>query len=226
VRVSIQRSSNGQWWTGSGWSSTQQSVVATGTTSWSIQVPTNQLGTGISYTVTSWSLQGAAQSPNTVRTFVYDTSGPTTTGTSFVTTDKDGAVEVGDTFSVTFSEALDATSVPASATLTLSKGFLSGTTNWGISGLSQGTRTTGAGGYLTTGFSSRTVTYAGTLTLSNNNQTVTFTVTGSCSGSCGNVSTSPASGAFQYVPANTLRDVAGNAPATTVITASPATVMF
>ena len=67
---------------------------------------------------------GAIQSPNTVRTFIYDTSGPTTAAGNLATTNKDGGVEVGDTFAVTFNEALNPASVPLTAggsTLTLSK---------------------------------------------------------------------------------------------------------
>jgi hypothetical protein len=224
VRVSIQRSSNNQWWTGSNWSNTQQSVVATGTTSWAIQVPTNQLGNGITYTVTSWSLQGAVQSPNTVRTFVYDTSAPTTSAAGLVTSNKNGAVEVGDTFSVTFNEAIDPASVAATSTLSLSRSF--GNTSYAIPGLVNGTRTTNATGYVSLGVTTRTLNYAGTLTLSNNNQTVTFTVTGGCTGSsCGSATTSPSSGGFQYQGSSSLRDVAGNTASNSNVNAA-STVMF
>jgi hypothetical protein len=232
VRVSVQRSGSGTpWWNGSGWQSTQTSVVASGTTSWAIQLATNQLTNGTTYTVTSWSIAGAVTGPTTTRTFVYDTSGPTTSAGSLVTTNKNGTINiqnsppgsVGDTFSVTFSEAINPTSVPATGTLTLTRG--NGNTNWGISGLTNGTNTTGSTNYLTGGGGNRTVTFTGTLTLSNNNQTITFTVTGACSGSCGSLTSTTNSGQFQYTPATSLRDLAGNAPSNTEITAA-STVMF
>jgi chitodextrinase len=224
VQVSIQRSNNGQWWNGSGWQTTQTSVLASGTTSWAIQVNSNQLTNGVTYTVTSWSFAGAIQSANTVHTFTYDTSGPTTTAANLVTSDKDGAVEIGDSFSVTFDEAIDPASVPGTSTLSLTRRF--GNTSYQIPGLVDGSRTTDAAGYLTTGISNRTLSYAGTLTLSNDNRTITFTVTGTCTGSsCGSASTSPDSGQFQYRAATTLRDLAGNAPPNTTTTAA-STVMF
>ena len=108
--------------------------------------------------------------------------------------------------------------MPATATLTLSRS--NGTTSYGISGLTNGLRTTGGSGYLTSSGTTRTVTFTGTLVLSNSNKTVTFKVTGACAGSCTALSTSPSSGAYQYVPATTLTDVAGNAASTTTITAS------
>ena len=125
---------------------------------------------------------------------------------------------------VTFSEALDPASVPATGTLTLSRG--NGNTSYGISGLTNGNSlTTGSGNYLTNGGGTRTVTFTGTLALSNNDQTVTFTVTGGCSGSCGNLTSTTTNGQFQFIPATTLKDLAGNAPSTSTITAS-STVMF
>ncbi len=228
VRMSIQRSSNGQWWNGSSWTSTQSSVTASGTTSWSVPLATNQLTTGVTYTVTTWSVDTAGNiSPNTVSTFTWDTSVATTSAANLVTANKNGAIDANtDTFAVTFSKPLDPASVPATGTLSLTR--RNSTTTWGISGLTNGTNlTTGGTGYLTSSlFSTRTNNYAGTLALSNNNQTITFTVTGSCSGTCGSsVSTTPSSGAFQFVPATTLRDLAGNAPSTSTVTAV-STVMF
>lgn len=230
VRVSVQRSSGTPWWTGSGWSSTQQSVTATGTTSWSATLPTSQLTSGTTYTVTSWTLDNSGrQSLNSVRTFTYDTAAPTVS--SIVTANKNGTVQANvDTFSVTFNKALNPTTVPATATLTLSKGSFSSTTNYGISGLTDGLFSTGSGNYWSgTSFSTRSATWAGTLTLSNNNQTVTFTVTGACVGSgtnCTSMSTTTSTGGIQFEGATTLRDIAGNAPTTSTFTTSPSTVLF
>lgn len=223
VRMSIQRSSNSQWWNGSSWQAASTSVTASGTTSWNVPLATSQLAAGITYTVTSWTIDTAGnESPNTVATFTYDNTGPTTSAANLVTANKNGAINANvDTFAVTFNEPLNPTSMPAAATLTISRSL--NTTNYGISGLTNGTRTTDADGYLNSNGTS--VTYAGTLVLSNNNQTVTFTVTGACAGSCGNVITTPDAGNFQYVPATTLRDLAGNAPSTSTITSS-STVLF
>ena len=224
VAVSIQRQNNNQYWNGTGWQAASVTLPATGTTSWSRALPTSALSNGVTYTVSATATDGLGnESPPTVSTFTYDTSGPTTTGASLVPTNKNGAVEVNDSFSVTFNEAIDPASVPAVATLTLSRGF--GNTSYGISGLTNGLRSTGTTGYLGLSFGTRTVTFDGTLALSSDGLTVTFTVTGACAGSCSGLSTTPRSGSFQYVSAPTLRDLAGNAPSTSSVTAS-SQVMF
>ena len=224
VRMTIRRSNNSQYWTGSAWQSASATITATGTTAWSVPLATSQLTNGVTYTVTSWSVDATGNlSANTVRTFTYDTAAPTTSAASIVTANKNGAINVNtDTFAVTFNEALAPASVPATATLTLSRS--NGSTSYGISGLTNGLRTTGSTGYLTSSGSTRTVTFSGTLVLSNSNKTVTFKVTGACAGSCTALSTTKVSGAYQYVPATTLRDVAGNAPSTSTITASSQTI--
>ncbi len=108
--------------------------------------------------------------------------------------------------------------LPATGTLTLSRS--NSTTSYGISGITNGLRTTGGTGYLTSSVSTRTVTYAGTQTISADGKTLTFTVTGACAGSCTALATAPSSGAFQYVPATALQDIAGNAASNATITAS------
>jgi beta-glucanase (GH16 family) len=227
VRVSVRRLTDGRYWTGSGWQTSTTSVTASGSATWSTPLSTSQLANGVSYQVVAWTVDAAGNlSLNSVRTFTYDTSGPTTSGGNLATTNKNGSVGANptpDTFSVTFNEALDPSTVPGTATLSLSRAR--NNTSYGISGLTSGLRTTGTSGYLTSSSSTRTISFAGTLSLSNGNRTVTFTVTGSCSGACGAQSGTPRSGAFQFVPAPALRDLAGNAPSTSSVTA-PSQVMF
>ena len=127
-----------------------------------------------------------------------------------------------DTFSVTFGEALDPATVPATATLTLSRS--NGNTSYGISGVTNGLLTTGGNGYLTSSGTTRTVTFAGSVALSNSNRTVTFTVTGACAGTCTALSTTAVNGRFVFTPAATLLDRAGNAA--TGNTTSSNQVMF
>ncbi len=71
---------------------------------------------------------------------------------------------------------------PATATLALQRS--NGVTSYSISRLTNGFRTTGGTGYLGASPTMRSVTFTGTLVLSNANKTVTFTVTGPCAGSC------------------------------------------
>ena len=69
-----------------------------------------------------------------VRTFTYDTTAPATT--TIASTNHNGAIDVGDTFTATFGEALNPTTVAATGTLTLSRS--NGNTSYGISGLTNG----------------------------------------------------------------------------------------
>jgi hypothetical protein len=223
VRLTIQRSSDSRYWTGSTWSTTNTTLTASGTSTWTYSMSSSNFSTGVSYTVSSWAVDAAGGlSPNSVATFLYDTSAPTTSAAGLVTTNKNGAIDVGDSFSVTFNEAINAATLPATGTLTLSRS--NSTTSYGISGLTNGLRTTGGSGYLTSSFSTRTVTFAGNQTISADGKTLTFTVTGACAGTCTALSTTPSSGAFQYVPATALQDIAGNAASTSTVTAASSVI--
>jgi hypothetical protein len=224
VGVRIQRSSNNQYWNGSAWQTTAVTLQATGTTAWSRALPTSALSNGVTYTVTVTASDTAGNAATAAtRSFTYDTSGPTTSGGNIVTSNKNGAVAANDSFAVTFGEALDPTTVPATATLSLTRS--NGTTSYAVTGLTNGNRSTGSTGYLTSSSTTRTVSYAGTLTLGNGNRTVTFRVTGACSGSCTAVSSTASSGAIAFVANPALRDLAGNAPTTSSVSTS-STVMF
>ncbi|MGZ6997003.1 MAG: OmpL47-type beta-barrel domain-containing protein [Acidimicrobiia bacterium] len=222
-RVTIQRLSDSRYWTGSTWSTTTSTLTASGTTSWYVPLATSALANGTSYTVTAVTTDGAGNTTTRTATFTYDTTAPS--ATSATVANHSGSVQAGtDTLSVTFGEALDPTKVPATGTLTLSRSR-TGNTTWGISGLTNGQLSTGTTGYLKQPtFGSYTVIYAGSLALSNGNRTVTFTVTGACSGSCSNLSTTAVSGAWVFTPATSLLDLAGNA-ATGTLTAA-ASSMF
>ena len=123
--------------------------------------------------------------------------------------------------SVTFGEAMNPATVPTTGTLTLTRGR-TGSTTWGVNGLTNGQVSTGATRLPAPAErpARYTVTYAGTLALSTDNRTVTFTVTGACGGSCTQVSTTAASGSWSFTPATTLRDLAGNAATGTRTTSS------
>jgi hypothetical protein len=224
VRVSVRRGSDNRYWSGSTWQTTSTSVLASGTSSWSTPLATSQLTNGVTYTVTVWAVDGAGNtSANAVRTFTYDTSAPTTSAGNLSVANKSGSVSTSDSFSVTFNEAINPATVPGSATLTLSRS--STNTSYSISGLTNGLQTTGATGYLSSSRSTRTVTYSGSLTLSNGGRTIRFDVTSGCSGSCSALTSTARSGQFRFAPATSLRDLAGNAPSTSTVTAS-SQVMF
>jgi hypothetical protein len=184
---------------------------------------TSNLTNGVTYTFTVTVTDAAGNVTATPSVFVYDTTGPS--AASSATTNKNGSVQAGDTVSITFGEALNPATVAATGTLTLSRGR-TGNTTWAVNGFTNGALSTGNTGYLRQpNFGSTyTVTYAGTLALSNTNRTVTFTVTGACGGSCTQLNTTAASGSWVFTPATSLRDVAGNTATGTLTSSS--TVMF
>jgi hypothetical protein len=221
VRATVQRSNNGQWWTGSAWQKGPATILATGTTAWNVPLPTSKLANGVTYTVTSWTADRAGNtSPTAVRKFVYDTKGPTTTADDIATSNNNGVVNANkDTLRVTFDEQLRPSTVPATATLTLSRS--NGETSYRISGITSGLLSTGGTGYLGSSINTRTVSFAGVVALTNGNKTVTFTVTGPCTGSCGARISTRSTAPYRYRPASSLRDMAGNAPSTALVTSAP-----
>ena len=180
VGVTIQRSSDNRFWSGTAWQVASSTRPATGTTTWFVPFATAAMNNGVTYTVTARSVDVAGNTSAPVTSsFTYDPTAPTTS--SLAVTNHSGQVQATlDTFSVTFAEPLNPTTVPATGTLTLSRS--NGNTSYGISGLTNGLLTTGGNGYLTSAGTTRTITFAGSLVLSNQNRTVTFTVTGACAG--------------------------------------------
>jgi hypothetical protein len=125
-----------------------------------------------------------------------------------------GKIEVGDTFSITFGNALNPTTVNqavggATVTLCSNNGGCSNasSTNINISGLSVPAGFTVGSNYEK---SAHTSTATGTLVLSNGNKTVKLTITQITSGST-NLKTGSAS-TFTFVPSSTIRDTNGTQP--------------
>lgn len=133
-----------------------------------------------------------------------DGAGPVPVAVSDTNGSSDGLVQPGDTFIVTFSEAI-ASGLPGSTPITESQ-TLGAHTVMSISGFMTGTQDMGTGDYFVlTG----SATYAGTSALTNANKTVTITV-GACSGLCLNLLAGSGT-TMPYVPAPGLVDAAGNA---------------
>lgn len=127
----------------------------------------------------------------------------------------DGRFELGDTISITFSEALQTSTVPTTSTLTLADQGLP-TDNLTIGGVSANSRDLGGADYIG---NNKTATFANSaVVLSNANRTITVTV-GVCAGDCGQLRTQATAVPYSYLPAATITDPAGNA-STTVRTVS------
>lgn len=218
VDVTITRSNDGRYWNGTGFQTAPAVVTALGLGDWNVPIAIN-LSNGVTYTVSARGVDLLGnQSAPVVSSFTYDSAAPTMT--SVVTSDQDGVVEAGDSFTVAFSEPIDPTTVPATSSLTLSRGSTNNT-QYLISGLSNSSATTGATGYLTSGSGTRTVNYGGTLVVAPDARSATFTVTGGCTGSCTSLTTTPQSGTFSYRIASSIRDVAGNGASSSTASLGP-----
>jgi hypothetical protein len=121
---------------------------------------------------------------------------------------KDGRMQVGDTLSVTFSESLAASSVPAISAVTEADPVGTGKDTLSISGVSAGPLDTGSDLYLKSNGGSATYG-SSSVGLSNGSKTVTVTIAGACSGSCRSISHG-GPGTFVFVPAVSLQDGSGN----------------
>lgn len=154
---------------------------------------------------TNWkSVASSTFSGTTVATFVV--SGITSTNASGNTA---GVMGKGDTFAVTFNNAVSPSTINTAAgasSMTLVGG--SSTTSVTLSGL------TSSGFAVTSNYVSSGITSsaAGTLSLSNANKTVTFTVTATPT-NAGNLTAGSAS-TFTFLPLATIQDTSGDTAST------------
>jgi hypothetical protein len=126
-----------------------------------------------------------------------------------------GKIEPGDTLVVNFSEPLNPATVPSSSTVTLTDPNGAGNDTLTITGITQGARSTGNGGYITTNNSAAPFA-SSPIALSNGNKTITVTVGPTCSGTgCGSLGTVATTPNLSWLTASTITDVAGNVPTST-----------
>jgi hypothetical protein len=228
-----------------GYSQTLTSSGGTGTITWTLQAGSS-LPSGLSLSsagVISGDV-GASAATSTFTVVATDVNGVSgtrqltitvnqplrvtaITSTSVASPGKAGQVDVGDTFSVTFNNALDPSTINTTAgvqTLTLCSNLSAcsaqGHTLIKISGL------TAAAGFDVTSLYEKDgnqTTAAGTLSLSNGNKTVTFTVTSISTNANGLKQGSSVT--FTFVPLATIRDINANA-ATTSFNQSSSITLF
>jgi hypothetical protein len=137
-----------------------------------------------------------------------DKAGPVPVSVSDTNGTVDGQMQVGDTFRVVFSEAINPASIqPGNAKEVDPLG--PGNDLLTIVGLTGGSLDLGSDTYIT-GDDLAAVYQNSTLSLSNGNRTITSTVSGSCSKTgCGNIAAG-GPGLIVYVPEPALTDVSGN----------------
>ncbi len=146
-------------------------------------------------------LDGAAPVPITIATSV-----PGTTA---------GMMQAGDALAITFSEAILASSVPGTTTITETDPTGGGNDTLTITSLTNGARALGANNYVNVNNTSASF---GASTLGVAGATVTATVAGACTGTCG-ANLTAGQGAFVFAPAATITDAAGNAATGALTTA-------
>ena len=127
-----------------------------------------------------------------------------------------GLMQVGDALQITFSEAILASSVPGTTSITETDPNGGGNDTLTITSLTNGARALGANTYITTNNTSAAFA-SSTLAVSGAN--VTATVAGACTGTCG-ANITAGQGAFAFAPATTITDATGNAAAGTLTTAA------
>ncbi|HVN62441.1 MAG TPA: hypothetical protein VMT59_14370 [Gaiellaceae bacterium] len=125
-----------------------------------------------------------------------------------------GLMQVGDAIAITFSESILASSVPGTTSITETDPT-AGNDTITITSLTNGARNLGGNGYINTNNTSAAF-LASTLGVAG--ATVTATVAGSCTGTCG-ANITAGTGAFAYAPAASITDAAGNAAAGALTTA-------
>ena len=121
----------------------------------------------------------------------------------------DGRFQSGDTISITFSEALLLSTLPASSTVTVRDPSGSGNDTLTLGGVSSSNRNLGANGYESTNNSSA-VFGASSVAVTNGNRTITVTLGASCSGSgCAGLSTQASLASYSFLAATTITDLVG-----------------
>jgi hypothetical protein len=179
----------------------------------------------LSYTVNATDTSSNSATPVNGSVTV-DNTAPTVSAIS--SSNNNGTVDVGDTFAVTFNKQIDPGTVDQTtggATLTFSQsgnndvmvaitGLMAASDTGIAKAPSQGTPSWVV--------NAKSISYPGTLSISPNNKTVTFTVTGACIGNnCTNNAAAGTAGQLQYVPDTStsspfkLNDYAGNVPGST-----------
>ncbi len=136
-----------------------------------------------------------------------DGAGPVPLAVSDTSGAFDGKIETGDSFVTSFSEAIAATSLPASTPIT-EDGITAGFDKLTIAGFTGAGLDMSSANYVAGVF---VVTFAGASALSAGNTTITITV-GACTSNCGQERMGTGA-TMIYVPATTLLDAAGNAAA-------------
>ena len=225
VEVSVQRASTGLYLTGTTFSAAAQNwVTATGTASWSSAIAATTFSADGTYTLFVRATDTVGNMATTSTVFVIDKTKPTAAG--FTTTNVSNArrLEVGDTYTLTYSEAVNPSSIIAGWNGATTQNVVVKATNSGTNdkltvyapnGTTQlplGTVALKRGDYVTGAMTFGLTGTASTLTMSGTSLTIRL----------GTPSGTPAAAAAAanatWTPSALGTDLAGNAAATAVYT--------
>jgi hypothetical protein len=174
-------------------------------------VDTLATGMTVSLTTASGITDAAGNHSAFTATAVADGMDPIVVSVTDTDGTTNGRLQAGDSIDLTFSEALLASSVPSSATVSLTDPPGGGNDTLAITGV-LASSSTGSDGYVSG--NNRTASFASSaVTLINGGTTIHVVVGATCTGNCGDLATAPASASFAPVPVATLKDVAGNGAA-------------
>lgn len=162
----------------------------------------------------------AANLASFAATAPLDRAGPASVTITDTGGSTEGRIDPGDTLAITFSEPLNTSTVPASATVSLTDPIGTGNDTLAITGILNGERTTTTNAHITLEGTSAAFSDSAVV-ISNGNRTVTITVGPTCSGTgCAAIGTVTSATSLSFLGATTLLDVAGNRAATTARTYS------
>ncbi|MEP6814641.1 MAG: Ig-like domain-containing protein, partial [Marmoricola sp.] len=224
IEVSVQRASTGLYLTGTTFSASGQNwITATGTTSWSLAIAATTLSTDGTYTLVVRATDGVGNANTSSTAFVIDRTKPTAadfTTTNFLTL---RMLELKDTFTLTYSEAMNPASIIAGWDGTTTQNVVVRATNNSTSDkltiynstnstlLPLGTVTLKRTDYVSASLTFGLTGTASTLTMSGSS----FTITLGTASKTASVKTAAAAANASWAPSATAKDLAGNAAATT-----------
>jgi hypothetical protein len=182
-----------------GWTSPRQKSSSPGTVATTASV--------------TWSASGIRDAAGNQATFPAtapaDGAGPVLTAVTDTNGTIDGQLQAADTLTLTFSEALKASTVPTAPAITEARGAAGTNATLSIPGLTAGALGMGTPNYLSANGTS--AVFAATATATAAAPATVKLTAGTCSSGCARVAAPATTPTMSFVPAATLTDAAGNA---------------
>ncbi len=222
VEISLQRSSTGLYLTGTTFSAASQTwITTTGTTSWSYALAPTTFPAEDTYTMVVRATDSVGNVSTSSRPFVIDRTKPVASGLSTTNAGIVRRLEVGDTFTLTWNEAIDPASILAGWNGTTTQSVVVRGTNstsndslkiynsTNTALLPLGTLSLSRGDYYIATATFGATGTPSTMTMSGNSVTITLGTPSVA------MTTAAAAANMSWTPSKIAADLAGNASATT-----------